>query len=61
MDQDKTTEPTFECAARRQGTAGGNSAADCDWPVCGCDPYANKVIEALEERAMMESTNNAQR
>jgi hypothetical protein len=22
---------------------------DCDWPVCGCDPYADKVIAALEE------------
>jgi hypothetical protein len=22
---------------------------DCNWPVCGCDPIANKVIEALEE------------
>jgi len=22
---------------------------DCDWPVCGCDPYADKVIEALQE------------
>ena len=24
------------CAARRQGTAGGNYPADCDWPNCGC-------------------------
>ena len=22
---------------------------DCDWPFCGCDPVANKVIEAIEE------------
>jgi len=22
---------------------------DCGWPACGCDPYANKVISALEE------------
>jgi hypothetical protein len=28
---------TFECAARRQGTAGGNDPADCDWPHCDCD------------------------
>lgn len=21
----------------------------CDWPMCGCDPYADKVIEALQE------------
>lgn len=37
------------CAARRQGTIGGNDPADCDWPVCGCDPYADKVIAALQE------------
>lgn len=39
----------WECAARRQGTAGGNLPADCDWPVCGCDPQAQKVINALVE------------
>jgi len=22
---------------------------DCDWPFCGCDPHAEKVIEALQE------------
>lgn len=22
---------------------------DCGWPTCGCDPYADKVIAALEE------------
>jgi hypothetical protein len=22
---------------------------DCDWPFCGCDPHATKVIEALQE------------
>ena len=22
---------------------------DCDWPVCGCDPHASAVIEALQE------------
>lgn len=37
------------CAARKQGTAGGNDSADCDWPGCGCDPYAQKVIDAIEE------------
>ncbi len=29
------------------GTRNGKEAQDCDWPLCGCDPYANKVIEAL--------------
>ena len=28
--------PAFQCAARAQGTAGGNDPADCDWPYCGC-------------------------
>lgn len=37
------------CGARKQGTAGGNDPADCNWPFCGCDPYANKVIAAIEE------------
>jgi len=39
----------WECAAQKQGSAGGNDPADCDWPVCGCDPYANKAIAALQE------------
>jgi hypothetical protein len=37
------------CAARRQGSAGGNDPADCNWPMCGCDPYADKVLAALQE------------
>lgn len=28
----------WRCAARAQGTAGGNDPANCDWPECGCDP-----------------------
>lgn len=33
----------WRCADLRQDTAG------CDWPLCGCDPYANKVVTALDE------------
>ncbi|WP_255504188.1 hypothetical protein [Caballeronia sp. EK] len=44
----------FECAARKQGTAGGNDAADCDWPGCGCDPKANRVFESLEESGLFQ-------
>ena len=34
----------FDCKAL-------NSAdQDCDWPLCGCDPYADKVIAALGEQ-----------
>jgi hypothetical protein len=39
----------MDCAARKQGTAGGNYPADCDWPHCGCDPHADKVMAALQE------------
>lgn len=45
----RTYRPLFHCGARLQGTAGGNNPADCDWPVCGCDAYATKVLEALQE------------
>ena len=43
----------WRCGAAKQGTAGGNDPADCDWPVCGCDPYATKVIETLQERGTL--------
>ncbi len=39
----------WQCGARKQGSAGGNDPADCDWPFCGCDPYADKVLSAAEE------------
>lgn len=44
---------SWNCAARKQGTAGGNDPADCDWPVCGCDPYADKVIAALQDTGVI--------
>ena len=28
---------------------------DCDWPVCGCDPAATKVIESLLESGWISS------
>lgn len=40
----------FGCAARRQGTAGGNDPAECDWPSCGCDDYAAHVMFSLHEQ-----------
>lgn len=39
----------WKCKARAAGSTGGNYPQDCDWPVCGCDPYADKVIDALED------------
>jgi len=38
---------TWACKAR--GSVGGNTPQDCDWPMCGCDPYANRVVNALRE------------
>jgi hypothetical protein len=35
----------WKCKAQRTA----DPPQDCDWPVCGCDPYADKVIEALQE------------
>jgi len=47
------TQQKWECAARKQGTGGGNDPVDCNWPVCGCDPHADKVINALEESGLL--------
>lgn len=44
---------SWECGARKQGTAAGNDPADCNWPVCGCDPYADKIISALQEMGLL--------
>jgi hypothetical protein len=35
-----------ECAARRQSLP---EPGECDWPHCGCDVHAVKVLEALHE------------
>ncbi len=42
----------WECVAQRQSLP---EPADCDWPVCGCDPHANKVIESLEEQGVLST------
>src|SRR5947209_12820951 len=44
----------WQCKARSANT-GANDPQDCDWPVCGCDPHADKVIEALEESDRLAS------
>lgn len=44
------------CLARKQNTA-HHDPAECDWPVCGCDPFAEKVIAALEERGSLVATS----
>ena len=49
--------PKSECAARKQGTAGGNMPADCDWPGCDCDPKTAKVIDALHDAHQLAMTH----
>lgn len=36
----------WECAARKQSLP---EPADCNWPFCGCDPHAARVLEAVSE------------
>ena len=38
-------EAGWKCKANRRA----DPPQDCEWPTCGCDPYANKVIDALRE------------
>lgn len=45
-------ETKWKCGADRSGI-GGNMPQDCDWPNCGCDETATKVIEALQEQGWM--------
>ncbi len=39
----------FTCKVRAAGLT--DPPQDCDWPHCGCDPYADKVLAALQEEA----------
>lgn len=45
------SQQSFPCAARGSTLP---EPADCDWPVCGCDPYASKVIAALQESGKLD-------
>lgn len=52
---DDAAQPMFECAARRQGTAGGNDPADCDWPNCGCDSVqTTDDVERAREPTLLQ-------
>lgn len=44
-------ETTIKCRANRTA----DPPQDCDWPWCGCDPAADKVIEALEEQGVLQN------
>jgi hypothetical protein len=42
--------PVVDSAWQCKARAGAfDPPVDCDWPTCGCDPLAQKVIDALEE------------
>jgi hypothetical protein len=53
----KPPEMVFVCKTRATATA--DPPQDCDWPCCGCDPYAEKVIAALEESGFAIVPNTA--
>lgn len=40
------------CKARTASTAIGNAPQDCDWPWCGCDPVANRVLASIQEQGL---------
>lgn len=40
----------FQCAGRKQALP---EPGECNWPVCGCDPHAEKVIEALQDAGLL--------
>ena len=46
--RDITGTNSWQCQAIMANT-GANDPQDCDWPGCGCDPNADKVIAALQE------------
>lgn len=48
--------PSFLCGARKAGLS--DPPQDCGWPTCGCDPHADKVIEALEEMGAFKTPGN---
>lgn len=47
--------PTWTCKARA-ANMGANDPQECNWPLCGCDPYADKVIAALEEHGLLRNS-----
>lgn len=43
-----TRATTWKCKARACNM-GDNDPAECDWPICDCDPAAERVKDALDE------------
>ena len=44
---ERLSKPAWECMGRRQSLP---EPGECNWPDCGCDAYATKVIESLLEQ-----------
>lgn len=42
----------WKCPARPMA----DPPEDCGWPTCGCDPWASKVIEVLEESGALKAS-----
>jgi hypothetical protein len=45
-----------QCKARTTAT---DPPQDCDWPFCGCDPHAEKVIDSLREQGWASAREHA--
>jgi hypothetical protein len=54
--QTACTEGVFKCKAR-SANMGANDPQECNWPLCGCDPYADKVVAALQEHGWEPSVS----
>lgn len=52
-NSDCLTPAAWECQGRKQALP---EPADCNWPDCGCDPHATKVIESLLEQGWCDGT-----
>lgn len=46
-DPSSTRSDRWVCATRQRGIT--LDPQDCDWPVCGCDPLASKVLDTIAE------------
>ncbi|MCA6114292.1 hypothetical protein J6524_05025 [Bradyrhizobium sp. WSM 1738] len=51
------TPAAFECMGRKQALP---EPGECNWPDCGCDPYATKVVESLLEQGWCDGTVSRQ-
>ena len=52
-EQAEAARISWRCKAQRTA----DPPQDCDWPLCGCDDYANRVIAVLDEIGMLKEVN----